>query len=164
MKLFYLTVSACLSLFLFFMLQAVWGPSGANACNELAQYKQRLQTSIASLQDFSDQMNSDLSRLAGDESRLRQEAYRIGMVAGDETRIRLPLPAEELVKSTGTIASRPADDKGAQAVIAGVSVSFGLVLFLFLSFVQLEWDLIGGRGNRRHRPYHGARVQTASLE
>ena len=166
MKLFYIIVSSCLSIFLYFVLQSIWGPAGSNSCMEMVLYKGRLETSIEHMKDFKSQLDSDLSRLETDEARLRQEAYRVGLVGQDEVRIRLPMSASDSISLPGNIAPKPLENGNSQAIITGISISLGLVFWLFLMFINFEIELIGTKGRRRPlpKPYQGVRVQTASLE
>ena len=166
MKLFHILVASCLTVFLFFILQAIWGPAGANSCAEMNLYKARLEISIEQLNDFQVQLNSDLARLESDEARLRQEAYRIGLVGANEVRIRIPFQATETIVAPGNIAQKPQDSNKVQALISGISISFGLVMLLLMGFINFEVGLIGGKPNKRRltENYQGVRVHTASLE
>lgn len=132
---------------------------------EMKLYKARLEVSIEQLSDFQTQMLSDLTRLETDEARLREEAYRIGLVGGNEVRIRISLPTNEIIDVPGNIAQRPQENSNLQAVICGISLSFGLVMLLLMGFINFEVELMGGKTKkRRSANYQGVRVQTASLE
>ena len=167
MKLFHIVISCCVGLFIYFVLQALWGPAGITALAEIESYKTRLEANIDQLQAIQVQMNSDLDRLASDTSRLRSEAYRIGMVGNDEVRIRLPQDHSVAEITPGTIATKPQENTISQALITGAAISVSLILLLILTFIRFEADMLtGGKQKRRRRPvpYQGVRTQTASLE
>jgi cell division protein FtsB len=152
MKAYHILLSSCLTIFLYFSLQAIWGPAGMQACSDLNQYKNRLAVSIDQLREFEMKLSSDLTRLETDPSRLQQEAYRIGLVGSNEIRIRIPEIPSSTMSAPTVIAQRPVESAASQAIISGVSISVGLVLLFFLVFLNFEVDIIfetAGSGRKK---------------
>jgi hypothetical protein len=168
MKLFHLVVSTSISLFLFLAISSIWGSSGIAAYGELLSYRERLTQSVVELQQVQDTISDDLYRVQQDPERLRQEAHRIGMIGETEVRIRLPANLPVTTIQATTMTPKPEPRAASRALITGISLSFGLILFLLLTIFDLESQLgepsVRRPVRRQTTWYQGIRVQTASRE
>lgn len=166
MKLFHLVISSSVTLFLYLVLNGVWGVSGTQDFRELLEYRARLDDSILQLQTRQQAMMSDLERLRQDPSRLREEAHRIGMVGAEEIRVRVPMEASSAgLPPAAGIAQKPEPRAVPRPLITGVSISLGTILLLVLTLCDFESSLQGRHPQRRRSSMNqGMRVQTASRE
>lgn len=166
MKLFHLVVSSSVSLFVYLVLNAIWGISGIQDFQDLLEYRAKLNSSIMQLRERQDAIACDLDRLRNDPSRLREEAYRVGMVGPGEIRVNVPMtpPPVGLPPAVG-IVNKPESHAVAKPVITGLAISLGIILLLVLTMHDFESGLHNRNQHRRRTTVHqGMRVQTASRE
>ena len=163
MKLAHIVVSLSLSVFIYSCLDSIWGNIGTVAIKDLTTYEQKLRSNVEALEEQNLHLSMDAQRLQTDPGRLRQEAYKIGMLEKGDVKLRIPdSPNTAQPISPGTVLTRPIIDGSARALIAGVSISLGFVSLLLITLLQFELGL--AKKTNLARKHQGIRVQTASLE
>lgn len=132
-----------ITVFTYTVLSVVWGEKGVDALKQLTQETERITAHVASLQQRSDELDSELKNLAYDAATIAVYAHDMGYVFPNEQLVKLA-NVNKITDDTRLFAGTPITVRQPDFLADRICKTLSVSLGIFAVLVQM---LVGWRSD-----------------